>query len=140
MALAEQPPRAELDDQASFAAGWAEPVAAQGQEETIAFREMALNDLLGISKTYPSPQAYLKHFLSKPGDQQKFTTWLRDVFPESEDTFYHHEVCLPGVSESELGSEVPICVHVSSLGFDKVLQGPDHDLLLLGSRHGHFSF
>eukprot|EP00959_Pyramimonas_sp_CCMP1952_P113851 2380521-Pyramimonas_sp.AAC.2 len=111
----------DLDDHASTVAGWAEPMVPQGLEVLCNFIDKTSADLQDIFKQYGNPQAYLMKSMPAKEDQAAFTHWLRDMFPESDDTLYNHDVTLPGVSESDLGGEVAFCIHVSSLGFHQAL-------------------
>ena len=46
-----------------------------------------------------------------------FAKYLWQEFPEKDDVMYHHDDPIPSVKEEELGSAVPVTVHVASLGF-----------------------
>lgn len=108
------------DDRAStVVAGWAEPVVPQCQEVLCNFIDQTSVDLQGLFKQHGNPRTYLMKSMPTKEDQGAFTNWLLDMFPESDDTLYNHDVTFPGVPESDLGAEVPFCIHVSSLGFDQ---------------------
>lgn len=119
---------ADQDGQASTVAGWAEPVVPQGQEVLNNFIAETLVNLQDLFKQHGNPRTYLMKSMPTKEDQVTFTEWLKDMFPESDDTMYNHDKILPGVSESDLGTEVPFCIHVSSLGFHQALCVKKHAL------------
>ena len=108
------------DDAASSLAAWAEPESVPGQEEVNATRAEIMKAMSEIGKTFGNPRTYLLKKMPAGADREKFSQWLWDAFPESDDVLYHHESKLPEAQEGDLSTEVPMCVHVASLGFDKV--------------------
>lgn len=48
-----------------------------------------------------------------------YALWLWETFPESDQISYHHDGLLPSCKESDMGSTLPLCIHVTALGYDK---------------------
>ena len=64
------------------------------------------------------PSQYLQRYLRTADEGFEFMEWLREQFPEQDDTLYHQEAKLPCFKDSsDLACAAPTCVHVSSLGF-----------------------
>lgn len=96
-------------------------LAAAAEPETVTNDNSAAEQLLSscakVMEMYGGPAQYLSEVLREACDGQLFLDWLKDTLPECDDTLYHHEAVLPHVTEAELASSTPICLHVSCLGF-----------------------
>ena len=83
-----------------------------------------------VIQEHGSPYYYLKfHLKLDPTSNEEktqslklrndYASWLWETFPESDQIAYHHNGLLPSCKESEMGSTLPLCIHVTSLGYDK---------------------
>ena len=83
-----------------------------------------------VIQEHGSPFYYLKfHLKLDPTSNEEktqslklrsdYASWLWETFPESDQIAYHHNGLLPSCKESDMGSTLPLCIHVTSLGYDK---------------------
>ena len=107
---------------------WAlDPFSDPSSELFMKHSKAAMRDIIN---TYGSAFGFLKfHLKLDPEGQEALTVslklrnayaqWLWEEFPESCDTAYHHHGLLPSVTEADMGNTPPLCVHVTSLGYDR---------------------
>ena len=107
---------------------WAlDPLSDPSSELFMKHSKAAMRDIIN---TYGSAFGFLKfHLKLDPEGQEALTVslklrnayaqWLWEEFPESCDTAYHHHGLLPSVTEADMGNTPPLCVHVTSLGYDR---------------------
>ena len=94
-------------------AQWAEPWS--GPPPLSAFKAQREKEVDEINRRCGGPAPYLQR-LGQP-ELDDFAKYLWEEFPEKDDVVYHHDDPIPSVKEDDLGSEVPVTVHVASLGF-----------------------
>ena len=82
-------------------------------------RFMLLSSCESIFQTFSGPAQYLQANLKEPCDVVDFRNWLRNTFPEAEDTLYSADEKLPKVpaASQDYACQQPLCIHVSALGF-----------------------
>ncbi len=112
--------------------GWAESIAATDSTAAAltTFKKIALTSIDGIGVTFGGPYQYLKHHLKlEPKDETErqaslqlrdaFTNAMDDMFPELQDTLYHHESKMPPIiTDDDMAVSQPVAVHITSLGYD----------------------
>ena len=87
-------------------------------------------------KRYGGACQYLQHMLSNQTAGEGFLKYLANTFKEADDVLYSHDANLPVVSENEMASTLPLCVHIAALGFTEAASlkppaGPDLGLKLV---------
>ena len=72
----------------------------------------------GMCQKYGGPVQYLSHMLPDIASHDAFLKYLVDKFPEVESQYYTSCAHLPPITNDDLATTTPVCVHVSVLGFD----------------------
>lgn len=72
-----------------------------------------------VLKQHGGPSQYLTSVLSDAAEAEEFLQYLWHEFPESDEVLYTHSKTLPvtDLQDPDFATAVPLCIHVSMLGF-----------------------
>ena len=110
-------PGAATESGSSAAAAWARPEnLIHVENATLEAFKVELHEKVVKHIKSKGVGEYLTEHLGSIESRTEFAKYLYEIFPESDDIYYHQDARLPPVSEADMGTSPPLPVHLSMLG------------------------
>ena len=120
------------------------PDTANVMPEPNAFNKKVMTAMKQLVTEYGGPFDYLRANLKLDAAtpeqrsesiqvRNEFALYLWSTFPEAADQCYHHSALLPTVREADMAHTTPLCLHLSSFGYDgscSLKSAPGSDVFL----------
>ena len=102
----------------SATTSWAQPESTAAGSKFEAFVAKVDTKFIGRVKQHGGPIQFLKACMNDTKDKINFLHHLWDTYPECDDIAYHDEAKIPPVTEAEMGSTLPVPLHITKFGWD----------------------
>ena len=102
----------------SATTSWAQPESTAAGSKFEAFVTKVDTKFIGRVKQHGGPIQFLKACMNDTKDKINFLRHLWDTYPECDDIAYHDEAKIPPVTEAEMGSTLPVPLHITKFGWD----------------------